>query len=65
MGFNLVVNASLSQNPDTESPGILQRRAWLAKGVGMVKAHSYSPSGEILIDEILLSAEVGGKKIPG
>jgi len=53
------------QTQDTESPGILQRRAWLARGIGMVKAQFFNPAGEILTDEIILSAEVGGKKIPG
>jgi len=51
--------------PDTETPGILQRQAWLAKGVGMVKARFYTPSGEIVTEEILLRADVGDRKIPG
>jgi len=47
---------------NTEDMGILRRRGWLAKDIGMIKAHFYDPSGNLLVEEILLSAKVGGKE---
>jgi hypothetical protein len=52
------------QTPGAEKPGLLRRRGWLAKGIGLVKALFYTPSGEVAEEEILMSADVGGKKFP-
>ena len=47
---------------NTEDMGILRRRGWFAKDIGMIKAHFYDSSGNLLVEEILLSAKVGGKE---